>query len=626
MQLRKMSALALCILLCVAALCGCARESAMQPSARTLSDYSGWWYMPDEYAADGLPMFEIFELDGDAAQFTIYNAYATPGYTGAAAMQEDGSLVLSLDILGDVFLTPEDTNALYDEDGKLAFVRGDALVAQDAGITGDWYLFGDTALDCYTLGNDNAYSLFGAQENGVIDTGAYTLSSFSTYLEQGEPFEQLRIELGGREARLSPDGIVFFVDDTFESVWYMRKEAIGTPGAQSAQVYAQLVLNSWYSDDAKQSLLFYENNHFAYRLQDADGWFGKTDRSGTWQIRQDSLLLTWDNGEQEQADLFVDPISFFIPSLNQGFALEAGASRRSGDDVLYTLGEKEFSASVRTLNLRAEYVYDISVLANCTDLEELELSYTSVSDLSPLAGLSRLRELQLEGLYLTDISALAGLTSLESLSLRGNFIEDYSVLGGFPHLTSLSVSNTDFANIAPYIHIDTLTSLVASNCSISDLTMLSKSTALKTLMLDNNPLTNEDVPSLSGLTNLERLWLGGSTQIDDVSALAALPRLSYLSFYGRDASHITGLENLSTLTSLELAETKITDISFVKSLTKLEYISLCDEVEDVSALLHLPHLTSVSMSGNAPAPLWADFRKLEEKGVSVSGMPFAYYE
>lgn len=59
---------------------------------------------------------------------------------------------------------------------------------------------------------------------------------------------------------------------------------------------------------------------------------------------------------------------------------------------------------------------DASPLANCTELEYLEMQTTWVDDLTPLAGLTKLRHLNIGWLFdCTDITPLYGLTGLERL-------------------------------------------------------------------------------------------------------------------------------------------------------------------------------------------------------------------
>lgn len=67
-------------------------------------------------------------------------------------------------------------------------------------------------------------------------------------------------------------------------------------------------------------------------------------------------------------------------------------------------------------------ITDISAIANCHELEYLEMQTTHVSDLSPLSGLTNLRHLNIVNIpELTDISPLFGLKNLERLWIGYNW-------------------------------------------------------------------------------------------------------------------------------------------------------------------------------------------------------------
>ena len=91
-----------------------------------------------------------------------------------------------------------------------------------------------------------------------------------------------------------------------------------------------------------------------------------------------------------------------------------------------SLGGQEFKADVTKLVLQSKGISDISVLAKCTSLKELNLNNNSVSDLTPLSGLTSLERLYLNNNNITDISPLANLKKLTTLQLQGNSITDWS--------------------------------------------------------------------------------------------------------------------------------------------------------------------------------------------------------
>lgn len=83
---------------------------------------------------------------------------------------------------------------------------------------------------------------------------------------------------------------------------------------------------------------------------------------------------------------------------------------------LHTIEFVQYMPKLEVAILAMDNWSDCSPLANCTELEYLEIQTTQVRDISALAGLTNLKHLNICYLYdLTDISPLYGLTKLERL-------------------------------------------------------------------------------------------------------------------------------------------------------------------------------------------------------------------
>ena len=80
------------------------------------------------------------------------------------------------------------------------------------------------------------------------------------------------------------------------------------------------------------------------------------------------------------------------------------------------------------LDLRINYINDISPLTELTYLNVLYLRANDISDISPLSGLTNLIQLGLEHNSIDDITALSGLVNLVELDLSWNDIRDISPL------------------------------------------------------------------------------------------------------------------------------------------------------------------------------------------------------
>ncbi len=293
------------------------------------------------------------------------------------------------------------------------------------------------------------------------------------------------------------------------------------------------------------------------------------------------------------------------------------------EDNIVTIGGKDYETVSGELNLFYENIDDLSDISQYTWLRALVISYTRVGDITPLATLTNLITIKMIDTEVSDISPLAGLSNLQELDMRENPIADYSPLGNLPNLIKLSVDEVDFANVLPYINGSSMVGLGASNCNISDLSFLADNASLEYLMVDSNPIDNDDLVNISHIDTLEKIWIG-ETNVNDVSVLQSLPNLQYISFYGSKVGAVKGIDKLQSITSLELANSNIYDISFVRELTNLEYIGLSfDNTTDFSVLLELENLRDISIGDleSLTEEQIEALNQLRDKGLYIPSLP-----
>ena len=94
---------------------------------------------------------------------------------------------------------------------------------------------------------------------------------------------------------------------------------------------------------------------------------------------------------------------------------------------------------------------DLTLLAGCINLTELNLSANRVSDISPLAGLTHLKELYLSENKIVDIRPLAGLVNLQKLDLQHNRISDITPLSGLTQLEKLYLNSNQIVDLKPLV-------------------------------------------------------------------------------------------------------------------------------------------------------------------------------
>ena len=146
-------------------------------------------------------------------------------------------------------------------------------------------------------------------------------------------------------------------------------------------------------------------------------------------------------------------------------------------------------------------------------------------------------------------------------------------------------------------HAVNLLLLGVEDGDISDVSALASLESLTYLSLGSNAIT--DVSALGSLESLTVLGLNGNA-ITDVSALGSLESLTALNLYGNAITDVSALGSLESLTELSLYGNAITDVSALGSLESLTELWLgSNAITDVSALGSLESLTVLGLNGNA---------------------------
>ena len=149
--------------------------------------------------------------------------------------------------------------------------------------------------------------------------------------------------------------------------------------------------------------------------------------------------------------------------------------------------------------------------------------------------------------------------------------------------------------------IDKVEGRYVNSNDISDLTPLAGLANLTWLTLTNTGVS--DLTPLAGLTNLTRLSLGRNS-VADLTPLAGLTNLTELWLWNNNLSDLTPLAGLTSLTQLILSNTGVSDLTPLAGLTNLTELSLGDNsVADLTPLAGLTSLTSLSLGDNSVADL-----------------------
>lgn len=300
-------------------------------------------------------------------------------------------------------------------------------------------------------------------------------------------------------------------------------------------------------------------------------------------------------GDNRDADV-ADIAPFRDPALRT--AVEQALGKKPGAPI--TAADLAGLTALTTLpGLPGEGIRDLTGLEQATNLAQLELAFHQVADLSPLAGLDRLGVLGMFGNEVADLAPLRDLPRLQELWLTSNPLSDLSPLVEIPGLRTLFLGGHGhtISDPTPLGELTNLVSLYADGVGITDLALLSRSTRLTALSIENNPVA--DLSPLAALSLSVLDVSGTSVALDDVAALPGSRALSILTVGALAIDDLSPLADFRALRTLRLHANRITDLSPLRGLSGLEWLELQDNrIGDVGPLRGLSRLRQLNLSDN----------------------------
>ncbi len=216
--------------------------------------------------------------------------------------------------------------------------------------------------------------------------------------------------------------------------------------------------------------------------------------------------------------------------------------------------------------------------------------------LDDLAHFTNLRVLSLSGLRDTDINPIVHLPMLTELSITNSKIVNAQMLAAIPSLTYLDVSDSanslSIEDLSSMVYLETL---ILDNTSITAESYFANFSYLKTLSIRNCGLKSLDTSFLAQMNQLENLFMDNTrvSSADGFASATALKRLSWnkgnaeldfiksatkLEYLSLNENSLKGTENtLRTFKNLKILfaeNTEMSDLSFMRSLPRLESIRL----------------------------------------------------
>jgi Leucine-rich repeat (LRR) protein len=209
-----------------------------------------------------------------------------------------------------------------------------------------------------------------------------------------------------------------------------------------------------------------------------------------------------------------------------------------------------------------------------------------------------MRELELREKRLSALQALDEYCGqLESLDVSKNMIRN---LGGIPSsILHLRITDNQLSSLTAWNHLMNLQYIDVSNNSLTSLAVFKSLIHLRSLRADNNQITSLD--GIKFHKGLQTLRMRGNLieQVDFDGN--TLHQLTDLDLKNNQISHIANVDQLPSLSSLNLDSNQLTSFSVdaAQSMTALRYLRLDDNNLTSLNVRALPHLRLLHADRNA---------------------------
>lgn len=188
--------------------------------------------------------------------------------------------------------------------------------------------------------------------------------------------------------------------------------------------------------------------------------------------------------------------------------------------------------------------------------------------------------------------------NLEKVNLYNCSVQSLEGVGALTALKTLWVSDNCITDITPVI---SLTGLVDFHCvgnDIEDYTPVSELVHLESLEIGNASETEVDITFAANLKNLKALY-ARNCGISDISVLGSLTQLEELNLGKNRISDISPLKDMQNLTEVCLDHNNIVDISPLENKQKLTRLNLGNnQISNIMPLYGLHALTYMELEGN----------------------------
>ena len=253
---------------------------------------------------------------------------------------------------------------------------------------------------------------------------------------------------------------------------------------------------------------------------------------------------------------------------------------------------------LRTLTLKRAGVRTLQGIEQFRNLRKLDLSGNRIREISPLARLHELSGLFLCDNEIRELSALKNLSHLPALDISGNKLTGLDGLSGMRSLTWLNASQNQIASAETLRHCAMLSNLNLRNNLIASAEALHELRLLRSLDLSQNELTGTiTIPSTR--QSLRRLLLSRNA-ITDVTMDQDVCRVVELDVSGNLMASLDFIRAMPELVVANLSENLFKEITPIQACTKVRILYLwMSGLESVRGLEKLTNLEELGLADNA---------------------------
>ena len=222
-------------------------------------------------------------------------------------------------------------------------------------------------------------------------------------------------------------------------------------------------------------------------------------------------------------------------------------------------------------------------LEEATGVYYLDLSNNTIRNISALSAMQTLQEVYLQNNALTDLSSLSSCKEITKLNVSGNALRSLTPICTITKLVWLDASNNQIANLEQIGNLVNLHELYLSKNLLSDISGLERCTAIEALYLDYNQLT--DISAVGALTKLQMFTFasnqvtalpafsancalveihGTSNFLDNLDALSGLKQLNHVYMdYNENIESVEPLASCPRLIRVDVYGTKVTEVKML---------------------------------------------------------------